>query len=123
MKIIYDYFKDFYKLETDFIKIEREIIKLDCSIVLRIYIKDNFSNTYKYVGVTYIKPEILNCTLETFTSLYDYDKKSFFIQIHENPTLFPYIRVIQTLLTNYLRKKIYNHNKQNCKSLQLKKRI
>ena len=56
--------------------------------------------------MTYLDPEIVNKKVNKATFLYTYPQKDFIIKVHKTPTLSYYIRLIQTLLTIYLKNEI-----------------
>ncbi len=105
---IYSFFEDFKELETENYRIERENPKQD-AIFLRIYKKEK--KTLSYLGITFIKPECFHTEINNQTQFFGDCKKSI-IELHENPTLVPYLPFIKLLLTHYLIKQFFEFKKK-----------
>lgn len=106
MHTLYDYFKDFQHFESSLLKIERDPIKTEVTIFFRIYIRQNETDEWKYLGVTFLRPEHVNTVIDDSTILYDSKEDSYFIKIHENTTIYPYGVLVKAVLTDYLRDKM-----------------
>lgn len=105
---IYSFFEDFKELETENYRIEREK-PIEEAIFLRIYKKEK--KTLSYLGITFIKPECFNTEINNQTQFFNDCRKSI-IELHETPTLVPYLPFIKLSLTNYLITKFLEFKKR-----------
>ncbi len=117
---VYDIFKNFDEIRTQDFIIAQEEFKIQEAILFRVYKKDE-NNNFKYLGLSYIKSDSLHINIEDVSSYYDRSQRKNLIEIHPSATLFPYHRVIELLLTTYLKNKIRMYYDEKDKQRNLKK--
>lgn len=110
LNTIYDYFKEFDRIETPLLKIEREIMKWEGFIVFRVFKKRIHENRWQYIGLTYLELSTINKEVDKNAIFYKNFREDFIVKVKETPILKIYIPVIQILLTNYLRSKVLHYH-------------